>query len=177
MYAYYLRLGLINLRRSPVLTALMVATIAVGVAASMATLVVLVAMSGNPIPGKSERLVAPLLDNFADGNRNAGQAPQQMSFRDTEALLAARPGLRQTAVYGLNPSVDSGRPDLAPFLTEGLAVTADFFAMFDVPFVRGNAWSSEEDERGAQVAIIAQTLAERVFGDEDPIGRRLRLGE
>ena len=59
MFSYYLKLGLLNLRRSPVLTLLMVMTLGVGVAASMSTLVVLAAMSGNPIPHKSERLIAP----------------------------------------------------------------------------------------------------------------------
>jgi putative ABC transport system permease protein len=177
MFGYYLKLGLVNLRRSPVLTALMIATLAIGVAASMSTLVVLTAMSGNPIPHKSERLIAPLLDNFADGDRSGNQAPTQMSFRDTEALLAARPAARQTAVYGINPSVDSGRPDLAPFLVEGIAVTADFFSMFEVPLAAGNAWSAEDDARGAQVAVIGRGLAARVFGQADPVGQRIRLGE
>ncbi len=176
MWSYYLKLGLVNLKRSPVLTVLMVLTLAVGVAASMASLTLLHAMSGNPIPHKSERLVVPLLDNFADGDRNAGQAPTQMSFRDVDQLLAARPAARQTAIYGLNPSIDPGRPDLAPFLTEGLAVNADFFPMFDVPFVDGAAWSADDDARGARVAVIAQGLAERLFGDEPAVGRSLRIG-
>ena len=38
MFRYYFQLGLRSLRRNPVLTALMVLTLAVGVAASMATL-------------------------------------------------------------------------------------------------------------------------------------------
>lgn len=177
MWAYYLKLGAINLRRSPVLTALMVLTLAVGVAASMATLTVLRAMSGNPIPHKSERLIIPLLDNFADGDRSDGQAPNQMSYRDADALLRAQPAHRQTVIYGIGPSVDSGRPDLAPFRTEGLAVTADFFAMFDVPFAGGVAWSAEDDARGARVAVVTRSTAERVFGSDDPIGRNIRLGE
>src|SRR5437660_772486 len=63
MFAYYLRLGFRSLRRNPVLTALMVLTLGIGIAASMSTLTVLVIMSGNPIPDKSDRLLVPLLDN------------------------------------------------------------------------------------------------------------------
>jgi len=176
MWTYYLRLGLINLRRNPVLTGLMVVTLAVGVAASMASLTLLHAMSGNPIPHKSDRLVLPLLDNFADGDRSDGQAPTQMSYRDVDQLLKARPAARQTAVYGLSPSIDPGRSDLAPFLTEGLAVNADFFSMFDLPFLSGSSWSAEEDERGARVAVIAKRLAERLFEDTAAVGRTLRIG-
>lgn len=177
MFGYYLRLGLINLRRSPVLTALMILTLAVGVAASMSTLVVLHAMSGNPIPHKSERLVTPLLDNFADGERGAGATPTQLSYRDATALQREGQALRQTALLGISPAIESGRPDLAPFDVPGLGINHDFFAMFEVPFVAGGPWSAEQDRRGEQVVVIDRELAERLFGDEDALGRRLTIGE
>jgi putative ABC transport system permease protein len=177
MFGYYLRLGLINLKRSPVLTALMVLTLAIGVAASMATLVVLVGMSGNPIPHKSAQLIAPLLDNFADGERQPGDHPSQLAFRDAEALLRAAPALRRTAILGLTTPIDSGRADLAPFRTTGLATTGDFFAMFDVPFVSGGAWGADEDTAGAQVAVIRRGLAERLYGQSEAVGQRMRIGE
>jgi putative ABC transport system permease protein len=179
MFTYYLKLGLINLRRSPLLTLLMVATLSIGVAASMSTLVVLVAMSGNPLPHKSERLIAPLLDNFADsGNApTASNAPSQLAYRDVDALLTARPATRQTAVYGLNPAIDPGRPDLPPFRVEGIAANADFFAMFDVPFLHGGAWSEDDDRRGAAVVVISRALAERLFDGSDAVGRRVGFGE
>jgi len=177
MFSYYLKLGLLNLRRSPVLTLLMVVTLGVGVAASMSTLVVLAAMSGNPIPHKSERLVAPLLDNFSDGERAAGQGPTQLSWRDTEALLKDARATRQTAVLGIGPAIESGRPDLPPFEVGGVAINSDFFTMFDVPFVAGGPWSAEQDARGAQVAVIDHTLAERLYGDDDAIGRRMKIGD
>jgi len=62
MFRYYLMLGLRSLRRNPALTALMVVTLAIGVAASVSTLTILHVMSGDPIPSKSKRLLVPLLD-------------------------------------------------------------------------------------------------------------------
>ncbi len=53
MFRYYFQLGLRSLRRNPMLTALMVLTLSVGVATSMATFTVLYVMSGDPIPHKS----------------------------------------------------------------------------------------------------------------------------
>ena len=44
MFAYYLRLGFHSLRRNPVLTALMVITLGIGIAASMSTATVLTIM-------------------------------------------------------------------------------------------------------------------------------------
>ena len=63
MFRYYFQLGLRSLRRNPMLTALMVVTLAIGVACSMATFTVLYVMSGDPIPHKSDRLFVPRLDN------------------------------------------------------------------------------------------------------------------
>ncbi len=59
MFRYYFMLGLRSLRRNPALTALMVLTLAIGVAASMSTLTILHVMSGDPIPHKSDRLFVP----------------------------------------------------------------------------------------------------------------------
>ena len=50
MWVYYLQLGLRSLKRNPILTALMVVGIALGIAASMTTLTVLHLMGSDPIP-------------------------------------------------------------------------------------------------------------------------------
>ena len=78
MFRYYFQLGLRSLRRNPALTALMIVTLAVGVAASMATFTVLYVMSGDPIPEKSDRLFVPRLDNapltgYAEGDEPSDQ--------------------------------------------------------------------------------------------------------
>ena len=53
LFAYHLRQGLRSLRRTPVLTALMVLSIAMGIGASMTTLTVKHLLSGDPLPGRS----------------------------------------------------------------------------------------------------------------------------
>ena len=64
MFAYYFGLALHSLKRNVVLTALMIAAIGVGIGASMTTLTVFRAMSGDPIPRKSTQLFAPQIDNW-----------------------------------------------------------------------------------------------------------------
>ena len=184
MYGYYLALGFRSLRRNPVLTTLMVLTLSVGVAASMTTLTLLRGMSGDPIPQKSDRLFVPLLDNGpaddgAPADADTGRdPPDQLTMRDALALWEAGKGLRQTPIYGVSPPIDSGRSDLPPFFSEGLAVGRDFFAMFDVPFVHGQPWSAEDDQRGTQVAVISRSLAERVYGEDvNPVGQSIRASD
>jgi putative ABC transport system permease protein len=177
MFVYYLRLGVRHLRRNPVLTALIVATLGVGVAASMATLTILHAMSGDPIPAKSDRLFAPLIDvRPAEDGDSDPEPPPMLTYRDTIALHAAGRGVRQTGVFGVAPAIDSGRADMPPFFGEGIALHRDFFAMFQVPFVRGGAWSAADDAAGGRVVVLRESLAARLYGDADPIGKSVRMG-
>src|SRR5688500_13237767 len=177
MFGYYLALGVRHLRRNPVLTGLMVVTLAVGVAASMSTLTVLRAMSLDPIPQKSDRLFTPLIDNRPDdGSDPDPEPPSQLTYRDAVALHAASAGLRKSAVMRISPVVTPGRADDKPFFGDGIAVHGDFFAMMDIPFIAGSAWTPQDDERAASVVVLRDSMAKRLFDDVDPLGRTLRLG-
>lgn len=68
MFGYYLRLALHGLLRNPILTTLVVVAIGIGIGASMTTLTILRAMSGNPLPQKSTQLFAPQIDNWGPVN-------------------------------------------------------------------------------------------------------------
>jgi putative ABC transport system permease protein len=55
--------------------------------------------------------------------------------------------------------------------------TADFFGMFDVPFQYGAGWNAADDAAGAQVAVIADYLNDRLFGGANSVGRSIRIGD
>ncbi len=176
MFSYYFTLGLRSLRRNPMLTALMVVTLAVGVAASMATFTVLYVMSGDPIPHKSDRLFVPRLDNAPLNGYAAGDEPSdQMTYQDASNLLASGQGLRRTAVYGVTSGIESGRPDLPPFLVQGVAPTRDFFAMFEAPFLYGSAWDAAAETSKADVVVLNRELSEKLFGKSNPVGKSIRM--
>lgn len=179
MFRYYLGLGLRSLRRSPVLTALIVLILAVGIGASMTSLTMLMVLSGDPIPQKSDRLLVPQIDI---GPKNAGWEPGaepdlQLSWTDAENLLRDAKGKRQTALYGVSPAIDAGRDDVPPFREQGMATTREVFLMFDMPFVEGGPWSAEDDARGADVVVVGRKMAERVFGKGSAVGRTLRIDD
>lgn len=175
MFSYYLKLGLRSLRRNPVLTALMVLTLAVGVATSMSTLTVMRAMSGDPIPAKSDRLFVVQVDNTpADESEDDDEPPAHVSWLDARELLESANGLRQSAMYAVGGVAEAG-DEHGNLLISGMAVGLDFFAMFDVPFKHGSGWSAESDARGAAEVVLSSDFAERLFGDVDPTGQRLRM--
>jgi putative ABC transport system permease protein len=178
MFRYYLLLGLRSLRRNPVLTGLMILTLAIGVAASVSTITILHVMSGDPIPHKSARLISPLLDvgplkTYVPGLKEPYHI--QMTYRDTMAFLASGQGARRTAVLDVAGQVEPTRPDMPVVQISGAAVTSDFFTMFDVPFKHGAAWSAADDKANAQVAILSKLKSEAIFGKDNPVGKRFRL--
>lgn len=178
MFRYYFTLGLRNLRRNPLLTALLVLTLAVGIAASMSTLTVLYVMSGDPIPHKSDRLFVPRLDVAPLRGYGPGAEPEdQLTYRDSVNLLASGQGIRRTAVFGINVALESGRTDLPPYLIQGLAPTADFFPMFEVPFRFGSGWTAAEDARKARVVVLSREQSEKLYGDANPVGKQVRIND
>ncbi|HTD03673.1 ABC transporter permease [Undibacterium sp.] len=177
MFKYYFMLGVRSLRRNPALTALMVLTLAVGVAASVSTLTILQVMSGNPIPHKSDRLLVPLLDNGSLKGYVPGAKPDdiQMTYRDAANLLASKQGPRRTVVYGIEGGIEPERADLPVVEVSGLAVSSDYFAMFETPFLYGGAWSEKEDGNKAGVIVLSRLQSEKMYGKANPVGKHVRL--
>ncbi|MFA9217408.1 MAG: ABC transporter permease [Sphingomonadaceae bacterium] len=177
MFQYYFLLGLRSLRRNPALTALMVLTLAIGVAASVATLTILHVMSGDPMPHKSARLFVPLIDNGPIEGYTAGDKPgdSQLSYRDASNFLNSGIGERRVAIYGIAAAVEPARKELGVFTAHGLAASGDFFAMFDTPFLYGQGWRPVDDASGADVVVLSRALSEKLYGTANPVGQRLRL--
>lgn len=177
MFRYYFFLGVRSLRRNPALTALMVLILAIGVAASVATLTILHVMSGDPIPHKSDRLITPILDNGPKLGHIPGEQPNdhQLTYRDVSNLLASGQGERRTGLYRIMTVIEAARKDLAVQEVEGVAATADFFAMFEVPFLYGQGWRAEDDKNSADVVVLSRSQAEKLFGAVNPVGQRLRM--
>jgi putative ABC transport system permease protein len=133
-------------------------------------------MSGNPMPHKSDRLIVPLFDNGPLEGYAPGDEPNdnQVSYRDAMNLLASGQGERRTAMMGLGGALQPDRKDLAPFIVTGGGPTRDFFAMFEIPFLYGQAWTEADDKAGADVIVLTRALSEKLYGSANPVGRRLR---
>jgi len=179
MFLYYFDLALRSFRSARGLTALMVLTVAMGIGASMTTLTTFRALSGDPLPGRSDTVMRVELDAGPSDTFVPGQEPDnQLTRFDAEALLRDRHAWRQAAMFGGGVSVEPA-PDapgaLKPFSSSIRYTTADFFAMFDVPFLHGNGWTAADDADKAAVVVISREFNEKVFGGADSVGRTLRF--
>ena len=177
MIRYYIKLGMLGIRQNPILSALMVAAIAVGIGACMTIINIDYVMSGNPIPQRSKVLYNVQLDSW-DPNEPAeepNEPPNQVTYLDGTALLAAAEGRRQVLSYRSTRVVQPADPDVRPFEVSARSTTADFFPMFDVPFLYGRGWDKSADDTLEQVIVLGREINERLFGGEDSVGRTLTM--
>ena len=175
MFQYFLKLGTLSIRKNPMLSALMVAAIAIGIGACMTVVNIYYVMSGDPIPHKSGQLYYVQLDGW-DPNEpvnDNGEPPDQVSYVDATALLAADRARRQVVSYQVGRVVQPDGDGARPFQVSGRASTADFFAMFDVPFQYGSGWDDSADRSAGQVVVLSRRTNDRVFGGENSVGRQL----
>ncbi len=180
MFGYYLRMALHSLKRSPILTALMVLAIALGIGASMTMLTVLHVMTDDPLPARSAQLFTPHLDPLPMNYKNDGDGPDptdNLTWPDAMALLKANRAERQAAMAGGSLLVRPARADLRPFYVNGRYATADFFALFGVPFEHGQGWSATDDAARAHLVVLSDTLNRKLFGSVSGIGQTVRLGD
>jgi putative ABC transport system permease protein len=178
MFAYYFDLALRSFRRNKALTALMVLAIALGIGASMTTLTVFHVLSGDPIPQKSDQLFVVQLDPAGKEGYTPGEEPaDQVTRYDAEALLRQKRGDRQAMMTGGSVGVEPERAGMDPFYADSRYTSADFFAMFDAPFLFGNGWSQVEDEKHDRVVVIAKALNDKLFGGANSVGKSLRVNQ
>ena len=180
MFGYYIDLALGSLKRTPVLTALMVLAIGLGIGASMTMVTVLHVMTQDPLPERSAHLYKPYLDPLPlkyTGDPLGNDPRTNLTWPDAMALLHAHRAERQAAMSGGNLLVWPQRTDLQPFYVDGRYTTPDFFAMFGMPFVAGAGWSTADEKVSAHVVVLDQTLARKLFGNDAALGRSVRLGD
>jgi putative ABC transport system permease protein len=173
---YNLKLAFKNIRRNPGLSVLMVAAIGVGIGASMSMITVNYRFSMNPIPAKSDELFFVRLDwPVEPGAERQDDVPDQLTYRDATALLAAKRAYRQAAMSQSTLAIEPPGNAEGPFFVPVRATTADFFALFETPFAYGRGWTAEADTAAEQVAVLSARVNERVFGGRDSVGQTVTL--
>ncbi|MGC2182412.1 MAG: ABC transporter permease, partial [Terriglobales bacterium] len=68
-----------------------------------------------------------------------------------------------------------GDPGTNPPMGSANLISPQYFAALHIPLLQGRIWSDAENSKGAHVAVINHTLAQRYFPKGDAIGHSLRL--
>jgi predicted permease len=114
--------------------------------------------------------------------------PTESQAADYYHRLAARiktvPGVTEAGVVSLlpfnagmpsGPAEFEGQPEIGP-IAEFCSVTPGYFAAMGIPLRRGRDFSERDKEDAPPVGIIDEQLSRRVFGQQDPVGKRFRFG-
>ena len=162
------------------------------IAAQVALTLTLLAAAGSSMKGFSQLLRQPL--GFDPHNVMAVGIPlRENSYRTWASRAAYFEQLRQkvAAISGVTTAAIStdatpprngwiigveilGKPTANPPMGSVNLVSPQYFAALRIPLLQGRIWSDAENVRGAHVAMINHSLAQRYFPDGDAIGHWLR---
>src|SRR6185503_15327073 len=117
------------------------------------------------------------------------RSPDQLVAFYNEVLrkVGALPGVEQAAVGTLVPWRDAGTFFAAQFMAEGYVrangeedpraqfrtVSPGFFAALGVPLIAGRDFNEGDRRTSEKVVIVSQSLAQRMFPNQDAVNRRL----
>jgi putative ABC transport system permease protein len=100
--------------------------------------------------------------------------------------VSALPGVKSTGISNDVPLAGNsiyimrfeGRPDVTPAqapVANYFAVTPGYFETMGMRIIRGRAISERDTASAPPVVVVNQTLADRYFPGQDPIGKRLEI--
>ncbi|HEV2687154.1 MAG TPA: ABC transporter permease [Bryobacteraceae bacterium] len=165
------RLGLRTLRKTPVWTAVVAATLALGVGLSTAIFSVVYGVLLQPLPyPNADRLVALWPTSTKGGYaRFSVSAALWLDWRQNATLLEDIALTRPIANFNLTG-------DGAPERLQGARTTYNAPLVLRVRPLLGRLFSEEEQHSDAKVAILSYAFWKRRFGgDSEVIGRKIQL--
>ncbi|MDQ2077746.1 ABC transporter permease [Marinimicrobium sp. ABcell2] len=179
MWTYYTKLAWLSIKKTPVLSVLMVVAIATGIAASLTTLTLYSVMASNPLAHKNDSLFRLQLDSWTTewevGFPNA--MPVNITYKDAKAIYFADRADQTLLMARAGLTLERPDSDLEPTSEPSRLTTNSFFEFFDVEFVYGAPWSDSADRNGEQVAVISEGMNNRYFDGADSVGEAILLEE
>ncbi len=177
MFKYNLKLALKSLRYRTGLTALMVATIGIGIGMLMTMVTIGHQASKVPYPGLSDKLFMVRMDS-RDVDARDITLPQRMvnlTYRDAINLFNAKTvASQQTFNFKVFPILEAREQNTRPIQAMVDATTASFFDMFQARFIYGKAW--DKSENGAPVIVITKKTNDSLFGGRNSVGEQVTVG-
>jgi predicted permease len=118
------------------------------------------------------------------GEERYSRPQQRLAFsRRLMEGIGRLPGVQSVAVANGTPAWAGY--NAGPFIVEGLPanadrvtirftpVSVDYFRLFQIPLLKGRPFTEYDDDTSTPVAIISESLAQRLWPNQDPLGRHL----
>src|SRR5436189_2721086 len=158
-----------NLKRKKSFSFINIAGLSIGMAAAVLILLwIQNEVSYDNFHEKKGRLYQVWNRYTTDGQTGCwNNTPKPMGL----AISQDYPEIERTARVNFLPPVKIAVGD-KQFYGRGRIVDSSFLDMFTFPVIKGNATTSLND---VSSIVLTETLAKSIFGDDDPIGKILKL--
>ncbi len=180
MFDFYLRGAIRSLRRTPVLSTVMVVDLALGLAIWVLAFAAVDSHRRDPITankglfhvdwGSAPEAEIATADNF---RRLLAHAPHMLlSYGDAERLSRHPAVARRAKTFTSRIALEAGgeRIDSAVRFATG-----ELFPMFELGFLFGGAWSEAAERDRAPVIVLDHGSNQRLFGGADSVGRSVAI--
>ena len=173
-----IRLALRSIARSPLRASLTVLGILIGVAA-----VVIVTALGAGARDRVAAQIQSLGANFvivfpqraqASGARGTLGSGARLTEDDGRAILR-----ESTSIVTVAPVLRAGGQIVygdQNWSTNIIGTTVPYFTVRNWPLTRGAMWELQDETVKSKVVLLGASVAAKLFGSEDPVGRTVRIG-
>jgi putative ABC transport system permease protein len=172
-----IRLALRALARNKMRTLLTMLGIIIGVGAVICT-VAIGQGAGNQVQAQIQNLGTNLVMVFAGsvntgGVRMGSQATKTLTDDDAQAILQHVPNITAVSPSVIAPVqvVNAGQN----WATRIQGVSAEYLDLRSWPLVEGSNFSTRDVDDAGDVCVIGKTVATQLFGDDDPVGKTIRI--
>lgn len=180
MLLFYLRGAIRSLRRTPVLSGVMVIDLALGLAIFMMAFTAVDSHTRDPITGRADLFhvdwgTAPEVDleSVEAFQRVLALVPHMLlSYSDAERLSAHPAATRSARTFTSRVALGQGAESVQ---SAARFCTRELFAMFELQFQFGGPWSAADERSGAPRIVLDHGTNRRLFAGKDSVGQALLI--
>ncbi len=172
-----IRVALRALARNKLRTILTMLGIIIGVGAVICTVAI-----GQGATAQVQQQIQALGDNIimvfsgsvnTGGVRMGNGATKTLTADDAEAILAHVPNVvAMSPIVQASVQVVNGNQN---WLTRATGASQNFTSIRNWPVSSGSTFSQRDVDMAANVCLVGNTVAEQLFGDQDPVGQMIRV--
>jgi putative ABC transport system permease protein len=123
-------------------------------------------------------------DRYADRARHLQFLDDVVGRLEATSVISAVTPINAVPFSGVGwdaPTVTAEGQDATEVARNGSlhleAIQPGYFKTFEVPLVRGRSFDTRDREEAPAVAIVSEDIAARLWPGQDPIGKRLKMGD
>ncbi|MBU2971450.1 ABC transporter permease [Pseudoalteromonas sp. C2R02] len=168
-----------SLKHKKNLNALMVITIAIGIALMTTMMTISLQQQKVPLPHKSENIQLVMLDNrSADALEQEAARMPRTTYKDVENIFNARLALNSLVrIWETQFIAEPENLAARPMNLSASATNYQLFNLMEMPFIYGEPWSKEAESSSQAVIVIDKTVNDELFGGANSIGKRILVNK